>query len=344
MHCPTIDQLPPPPPGKTGWPWTVGTPPADGAADAASLPRVTIVTPSYNQGAYIEETIRSILLQGYPDLEYIIVDGGSRDGSVEIIRKYEPWLAWWVSERDKGQSHAINKGFERSSGQIFNYIASDDLLEPGCLLTVARAMREHKTKWVVGQVRYRSAGQADWPLRVNAEASFTEWFLWCPVPQPASFWAAELHRANGEFREDLHYYFDYEFWMRFRFLKDLVPVVIPQDLAVYRLHDQSKTVSSKSKFEIEGKQIRGSFEPLLTGTERMRLWFARRRFRGRKLGSRAMKLFAERRPLAALGRLFTALAIWPPVALSVADARRVFAHRRAEGSAAPPIVWGHGDD
>ena len=90
--------------------------------DGSAWPRISIVTPSYNQGQFIEETIRSILLQGYPDLEYIIIDGGSTDQSVEIIRKYEPWLTYWVSEKDRGQSHAINKGFERASGEIRGYI------------------------------------------------------------------------------------------------------------------------------------------------------------------------------------------------------------------------------
>ncbi len=341
MRCPNVNELPPPPPGKTGFPWTVGTPDGSGA-DVALLPRVTIVTPSYNQAEYIEETIRSILLQGYPDLEYIIVDGGSTDGSVDVIEKYQPWLAWWVSERDKGQSQAINKGFARATGKIYNYIASDDLLEPGCLLNVARAMRERNAPWVVGQVRYRSAGHPDWPLRVFAEKSFTEWFLWCPVPQPSSFWTSDLHRANGEFREDLHYYFDYDFWLRLRFLKDLVPAVIPDDLAVYRLHDRSKTVSANPAFEIEGKRILGSFVPLLTGTERARLWFARRRYRARKLGSRAVRLFADRRPLAAAAKVLAALALWPPVAFNVADARRVITRRATAPNA--PVVWGCAED
>ena len=98
-------------------------------------PRISIVTPSFNQGQFIEETIRSILLQGYPNLEYIIIDGGSTDESVEIIKKYEPWLTYWVSEKDRGQAHAINKGLERCTGEILAYINSDDYYYPGCFCT-----------------------------------------------------------------------------------------------------------------------------------------------------------------------------------------------------------------
>jgi glycosyltransferase involved in cell wall biosynthesis len=145
MRCPTIHALPPPPASKRGWPWTEETP----EVAHPHAPRVSIVTPSYNQAEFLEETIRSVLLQGYRDLDYLIVDGGSTDGSVEIIRKYEPWLSYWVSEADRGQCHAINKGLEHASGTYFNYLNSDDTLAPGALHAVARAFERHPSALMV---------------------------------------------------------------------------------------------------------------------------------------------------------------------------------------------------
>ena len=119
MLQPLIDSLPPIDVAKPGWPWAEASVPLpEKMPDGSDWPRISVVTPSYNQGEFIEETIRSVLLQGYPNLEYIIIDGGSTDNSVEIIKKYEPWLTYWVSEKDRGQSHAINKGFKHAAGEI----------------------------------------------------------------------------------------------------------------------------------------------------------------------------------------------------------------------------------
>jgi len=119
MRCPTLEELPAPPQGKFGWPWTEESPQLpEKQPSGKPWPKISIVTPSYNQADFIEETIRSMLLQGYPNLEYIIIDGGSTDKSVEIIQKYEPWLSYWVSESDRGQTHAVNKGFAMCKGEI----------------------------------------------------------------------------------------------------------------------------------------------------------------------------------------------------------------------------------
>src|SRR5687767_12795196 len=117
---------------KKGWPWNQETTfnPGDSKKD---WPKISIVTPSYNQGIFLEETLRSILLQNYPNLELIVIDGGSNDNSVEIIKKYEPWITYWITEKDRGQSDAINKGIRRTTGEILTWINSDDLLTPGSL-------------------------------------------------------------------------------------------------------------------------------------------------------------------------------------------------------------------
>lgn len=148
MRCPSLAELPPPPPDRTGWPWTEESPPI-----AGTQPRLTLITPSYMQGEFIEQTIRSVLLQGYPDLEYFILDGGSTDGTRKIIRKYEPWLAGWRCEKDAGQSAAINEGWGRATGEVLGWINSDDWYHPGALAAVGRRFAaEPSVTWVSGAV------------------------------------------------------------------------------------------------------------------------------------------------------------------------------------------------
>ncbi len=138
MRCPRISELPDPPQGKTGWPWTAeGEQLPDLMPDGKPWPFISVVTPSFNQADYLEATIRSILLQGYPNLEYILADGGSTDGSLEIIYKYAPWLTHWESNPDGGHMAAIQKGFQTSSGQVLAWLNSDDMLFPWTFRTVA---------------------------------------------------------------------------------------------------------------------------------------------------------------------------------------------------------------
>ena len=215
-------------------------------------PKLTVITPSFNQGKFIERTIRSVLDQGYPNLEYAIVDGGSTDESVEIIRRYEDRLAWWVSEPDDGQSHAINKGLERTSGEIVAYLNSDDYLLPGALENAVRALEGSERSWVAGGALDVEEGNPPKRVRVwrPKPPSYCEgplrghhWWLLVPwhVPQPSCFWRRELFDRYGIFRLDMHYAFDAEFMLRLA-LADELPELLPDTfLSVRSIHPEQKT-------------------------------------------------------------------------------------------------------
>jgi glycosyltransferase involved in cell wall biosynthesis len=146
------ERFPPPPPCKTGWPWTEAMNPLPlTVLDGKPWPKISIVTPSYNLGEYLEETIRSVLLQNYPNLEYIIIDGGSTDGSVEIIKKYEEYIHYWVSEADSGPAEAIQKGFIHADGEWLGWLNSDDYLLPHALESLAEiSLASPSAKWITG--------------------------------------------------------------------------------------------------------------------------------------------------------------------------------------------------
>ena len=157
-----IEALPPIDVTKQGWPWIEASDSLpDKMPNGSDWPRISIVTPSYNQGKFLEETIRSVFLQGYPNLEYIIIDGGSTDNSIEIIKKYEPWLTYWVSEKDRGQSHAINKGFEHATGEIYGWLNSDDYFLPRALKAFAQASIKDKNSvaWAGSALEINKIGE-----------------------------------------------------------------------------------------------------------------------------------------------------------------------------------------
>jgi glycosyltransferase involved in cell wall biosynthesis len=258
MRCPILDELPPPSPGRTGWPWTeeseqlwVTIPNGD------RWPKVSIVTPSYNQGRFIEETIRSILLQGYPNLEYIIIDGGSTDGSVDIIRKYEPWLAYWVSEPDRGQAHAINKGFAQATGEIMAWLNSDDIYLPGALGTVARAHSRAPNTIVAGPVinDYETEGRSTLVLQGGLTLSqmVRFWDNKTSWHQPGLFWPRKAFLRAGPLDESLQFLMDYDLVCR---LLQLIPVTyVDPPLVRFRIHETSKTSTIMEQCWIEAERV-----------------------------------------------------------------------------------------
>src|SRR5665213_2002399 len=143
---------------------------------SVDLPRITVVTPSFNQGRFLEQTIRSVLDQGYPNLEYMICDGGSTDESVDVIKKYETRLAFWSTGKDKGQTDAINKGMRRATGDLLTYINSDDILYPGSMMAAARAFRDGH-EWITGWAMFLEPDGGEWPQLPELFGSRALWFL-----------------------------------------------------------------------------------------------------------------------------------------------------------------------
>lgn len=249
MRCPTLAELPAPPSGKTGWPWATETPQLPPAQpDGSEWPRISIVTPSFNQGQFIEETIRSVLLQGYPNLEYIIIDGGSTDKSVEIVKKYEPWLAYWISEKDRGAPNAINKGLRRSTGSIYTWLNSDDIYREGVLQSSATEFSTRPDADVIsGIVRLVSeSGHENYlgPSVLRTLEDFccvaTNWARGRGIAQPEAFFQAKLYCAAGPIREDLSFCYDAMFWISAADIGAQFAGV-PSYWADFRLHPNQKT-------------------------------------------------------------------------------------------------------
>jgi glycosyltransferase involved in cell wall biosynthesis len=264
MRCPRLSDLPAPPAGKTGWPWTTESRAVPACTpEGTAYPRVSVVTPSLNQGRFIEETIRSVLLQGYPDLEYLVIDGGSKDETVGIIRKYERWIRFWKSAPDSGQAAAINEGLRVATGQYAAYQNSDDIYLPDAFERVGRRLAAGKSDVVFSPVE-RMDGQG---TRSPAP---------CPIPPPSleillRFWegpprimpsqgffcSLALLQAIGRFNPKYHYKMDFDVYCR------LLPAVPPERItlldeavAAYRIYEGSKTglMSSRRSAE-EGLEI-----------------------------------------------------------------------------------------
>jgi glycosyltransferase involved in cell wall biosynthesis len=232
-------------------------------------PRLTIITPSFNQAGFIEKTLRSVLDQGYEELEYIVVDGGSTDGSAEIIRGYADRLAWWVSEPDEGQTDALNKGLRRATGDVVAYINSDDYYLPGSFEAAVGELERTDRLWVVGHCRYHDAeGNLNHVWVPKQPRGGRHWWMLDPwgVPQAATFWRRDAFDRYGLFREDMHYVFDTEFGLRLAYGGEL-PAIVERELAVRVEHEEAKSWDLKP-FEREQKRFVGLFRPRLSRRER----------------------------------------------------------------------------
>ncbi len=231
---------------RQGWPWTVATPPAPSLLpNGWPWPRITIVTPSYQQAHYLEEAIRSVLLQGYPNLEYIVMDGGSYDGSVEIIRRYEPWLTYWQSQPDGGQSAALADGFARATGEILAWINADDRLLPGALQRVGRFFADRP--WLAfasGDVNFIDAqGQViERIFALPPNPTLTAWLGVHRWPQQGCFWRRSVYERVGGVDRSLRFCMDRDLFIRLSAAGPSRRLPGPP-LGDFRLHDDAKTAT-----------------------------------------------------------------------------------------------------
>lgn len=250
----TLADLPVPLQDKHGWPWTVDfqtTKLETSIPKYTSDIKVSVITPSYNQGEFIEETIRSVLLQGYSNLEYIIIDGGSSDATLTILEKYRSFLAYAISEPDRGQSHAINKGLEKANGQILAYLNSDDCYLPGTLQAVAKAWQQNPDADLIhGRCRYINSTDEKLGEQFASITQFEEiidlWDVWWKkrqFVQPEVFWTRRAFEKVGLFREDLNYAMDYDYWCRILQAGGKVQS-LDQELACFRLTPTQKSSAS----------------------------------------------------------------------------------------------------
>jgi glycosyltransferase involved in cell wall biosynthesis len=239
----------PPSVNKKGWPWgDQSSAFPDSMPDGSEWPKISIVTPSYNQGRFLEATIRSVILQNYPNLEYFIVDGGSNDDSLTIIKKYEPWITSWISEKDEGQSDAINKGFRNSTGGILGWINSDDLYCKGAFKHVASTLKNDIPQWLVGATEV--VDSEDMILREHNPFPVTSMTFSCwthrYVHQQGIFWNRKMfEKMGGEVNKDLHYIMDFDLWYRMNEVSD--PILTKYLLARYRHHGEAKTIAEWDK-------------------------------------------------------------------------------------------------
>ena len=210
-------------------------------------PLVTIITPSLNQARFLESTIQSVLSQDYPRIEYMIVDGGSNDGSVDVIKKHESKLAWWVSEKDKGQTDAINKGFAHAKGEILAWINSDDTYEPGAVSAAVKYLQDHpEVGMVYGDCNFINEsgrvigkfGSAQTNYRLLRQG-------YAHIPQQTMFLRADLWKQVGPLDPSFYFAMDYDLWTRIAARTEIK--YVPQTWANFRLHTSGKTIAADDR-------------------------------------------------------------------------------------------------
>ncbi|REJ82297.1 MAG: glycosyltransferase [Bacteroidetes bacterium] len=233
-------------------------------------PKISIITPSFNQGEFIEETILSVLEQDYPNLEFIIIDGGSTDNTLDVIEKYKSKIDHFVSEHDKGQSEAINKGLKKCNGEIITWICSDDLLLPGALRNAAQIFYDNPDAGMIhGKSILFGKGKKDDIRGAQPKDLELRYFAVIPFPQPSSFFRKEITDKCGMLDDSLHFAMDYDLLIRVAGNYEII--CCDHIFSKYRLHDESKTVKNLNSFAREWARV---FSRFLRSVSNGQKWIA----------------------------------------------------------------------
>jgi len=255
MHCPTLHELPPPPVGKEGWPWTAESPRLpDAMPDGGAWPKISVVTPTYNQDRFIEEMIRSVLLQGYPDYEFIIVNDGSTDRTLEVIEPYKQWVAC-ISQKNAGQSAAVNRGFKAAAGDLIAWQNSDDYYYPEAFSRGALCASAFPGFDIYfGDKDYVDVEGRFLFTRKNVEPTFAAMIPWPCVNNESMFFRRHIFERGYLLNESLRHYMDYDLFWRL-FLDGCTFKYVPGMVAGFRQHAAAKSSSQVDVAQREGFNI-----------------------------------------------------------------------------------------
>lgn len=233
-----------------------------------SIPKISVVTPSYGQGQFIEETLRSVIDQRYPNVEHIVIDGTSKDETVSILQRLESHLTYWVSEPDKGQTNAINKGLSRVTGDLVLILNSDDTLLPGAFDYVARQFMETPSmRWMTAPSLMFGPGADEDVTLMQIPSSRAEWFVKWGISHPSTYVRREVIEKHGPYDETLYFGMDYEYWLRLVFGGETCHTR-PRLLSSFRLHEDCKSVKDGDRRAADQKALFAKYSPMLSESER----------------------------------------------------------------------------
>ncbi len=289
-----------------------------------NLPRITIVTPVLNQADHIEATIQSVISQGYPDLHYTIIDGGSTDRTTDIIKRYEPFLTSWSTAPDAGPADAINKGFAQTmaTSHLLGYLNAGNAYTPGALHKVAKTWMEIRAgipphfdrddTWIVGDVANFAPGILDFISTCPPPAEQTDeerwlWFCTNPIHQAGSFWSTHLFHRFGAFDPSLRYAFDYALFLRFRILGEIRPVPLHETIARAAIHAALSDNDVQTRFDAEVLTVREQIAAMLAPSEQREIERQIRQFKADRLQVAALDHVRDGQRSTALAELAESL-------------------------------------